>query len=69
MKAALLVLLGAVVLAATRPEIVTISGDQGEVSFRAWTGYAAGLLMMAYGLVRSLAQSPRGRRAGAGAPH
>jgi hypothetical protein len=69
MKAALLVVLGAVVLAATRPEIVTISGDQGDVSFCAWTGYAAGLLMMAYGLVRSLAQSPRGPRAGARTVH
>jgi hypothetical protein len=60
MRSALLVLAGAVLLAAARPEVVTISGDLGQVTCRAWTGYAAGLLMMAYGLVRSLAPSPRG---------
>ncbi len=50
----LLVVAGAALLAATRPEIVTISGDQGDVSLRAWAGYLAGVLIMAYGIKRSL---------------
>jgi hypothetical protein len=57
MKAALLVVVGAIVLAAARPEIVTLSGDMGDVSVGAWAGYAAGLLMMTFGLRRSLASS------------
>lgn len=55
----LLVLAGAALLAATRPEIVTISGDQGDVSLRAWPGYVLGLLMMAYGMKRSLRPAHR----------
>ncbi len=54
MKGAVLVLAGAIVLAAARPEIVTVSGDLGSVSLGAWAGYAAGVLTMAYGLTRSL---------------
>ena len=50
----LLVVAGAALLAATRPEIVTVSGDPGEVSLRAWAGYLAGLLIMACGITRSL---------------
>ncbi|MGH7439040.1 MAG: hypothetical protein ACRENE_25405 [Polyangiaceae bacterium] len=54
-----LVVAGAALLAAARPEIVTISGDLGDVSLRAWAGYVAGLLMMAYGISRSLRVAPR----------
>jgi hypothetical protein len=57
MRATLIVLLGAVLLAATRPEIVTISGDPGDVSLRAWAGYAVGVAMMCFGLRRSLVPS------------
>jgi hypothetical protein len=59
LKAPLLVVLGAALLAAARPEIVTISGDLGDVSPGAWAGYVAGLLTMSYGLLRSLSPSPR----------
>ncbi len=57
MKAGLTLLGGAALLAAARPEIVTISGDMGDVSLWAWTGYALGVLMMVYGLSRSIAPS------------
>jgi hypothetical protein len=53
--AGLLLFGGAALLAVARPEIVTISGDLGDVSLRAWTGYALGLSMMGYGLLRSIA--------------
>lgn len=57
MKAGLLLLGGAALLAAARPEIVTISGDMGDVTLRAWAGYALGVLLMVYGMSRSLAPS------------
>ncbi len=57
----LIVLGGAALVAKARPEIVTISGDLGEVSLRAWTGYALGVLLMVYGLSRSIAPSVNGR--------
>jgi hypothetical protein len=56
-KAGLLLLGGAALLAATRPEIVTISGDLGDVTLRAWAGYALGVLLMVYGMSRSIAPS------------
>jgi hypothetical protein len=55
MMAALALLAGAVLLAFARPEIVTISGDVGDVTLKAWTGYALGVTMMVYGLFRSIA--------------
>jgi hypothetical protein len=57
MKGALLLVVGAALLAAARPEIVTVSGDLGDVSLGAWIGYGAGLLMMSYGLRTSLVAS------------
>ena len=53
MKAALFVVAGAFILAVTRPEIVTISGDSGEVSVFA----LAGVAVMCFGLRQSLAPS------------
>jgi hypothetical protein len=61
MKAGLLLLGGAWLLAAARPEIVTISGDIGDVTPGAWTGYALGVLLMVYGMSRSLAPSSQAR--------
>jgi hypothetical protein len=55
MKSVVALLAGAALLAVARPEIVTISGDQGDVSLKAYAGYALGLAMMAYGLYRSIA--------------
>jgi hypothetical protein len=54
MRSALILLGGAALLAAMRPEIVTISGDMGDVTLGAWTGYALGVLLMVYGLTRSI---------------
>jgi hypothetical protein len=59
MKAVLVLLAGAALLAVARPEIVTISGDLGDVSLKAWAGYALGVAMMSYGLYRSIAPSHR----------
>jgi hypothetical protein len=62
MKAVAAMLAGAVLLAIARPEIVTISGDIGDVSLKAWSGYALGVTMMVYGLYRSIAVPARSVR-------